>query len=118
MARWLWWVPIGVLTLWLALHFFRLGWISANLTETEVIDTYAEKYLHDVLRDGVADGRAKSDCVAYPSADSRIWLVVVCAPNNRRGYEYHVDSLGQFVHGGDRPILPEHVDPLLPAPRL
>ncbi|MGP6085543.1 hypothetical protein [Antarctobacter jejuensis] len=119
MPRWLWWMPlVGIVTL-MALHFFRLGWIAANLTETDVIEAYAQQYLKDRARDGTAEGARRSDCVAYPGEDAGIWLHVLCGPpgDPSRQYEYEVDRLGQFVRGlsphsngtspGTGPRLPE-----------
>ena len=102
MPRWLWWMPlVGIVTL-MALHFFRLGWIAANLTETEVIEVYAQRYLADRARDGTGDGARISDCFAYPGGAPGIWLHIVCGPHGdpSRRYEYEVDRLGQFVRGG------------------
>lgn len=101
MPRWLWWVPLGVIVTLMALYFFRLGWIAANLTETDVITAYAQQYLEDRARDGTGDGAAISDCFAYPGEDAGIWLHVLCGPPDdpSRQYEYEVDRWGQFVRG-------------------
>lgn len=99
--RWLIWMPLVAVVSLMAVHFFRLGWIAANLTETDVIESYAQKYLADRARDGTGDGARISDCVGYPGTGAGIWLQVVCGPpgDPSRRYEYEVDRLGQFVRG-------------------
>ncbi|MEO9653273.1 MAG: hypothetical protein ABJ360_28460 [Roseobacter sp.] len=120
MPRWVWFVPLGGITLMLALWAFRLGWIVATTSETDVIETYAHQYLRDRARDGIADGAALTDCVALPGDFPGVWLHIVCDPtptDPSRSYEYEVNRFGQFVRGwspqseglkpGSGPRLPE-----------
>ena len=88
MPRWALFLPLGLVTLALGLLFFRLGWIAANLTETDVINTYAARYLQE------AGPTAKaSDCVARPAQAPGVWIVVTCAGAEMR-YDYYVNRFG------------------------
>ncbi|MEM1352227.1 MAG: hypothetical protein AAGF27_07770 [Pseudomonadota bacterium] len=106
MPRWVWFLPLGLITVILGLWGFRLGWIYATITETDVIETYAQRYLQNRAGDGTAAGASSTDCVAYPGADRGIWIVVSCGPAPRdlsRHYEYHVNRLGGLeFRGGPR----------------
>ncbi|MBW4707892.1 hypothetical protein KX928_08850 [Roseobacter sp. YSTF-M11] len=98
MNRWLWWAPLVLLITGLAVWGFRLGWIAATITETDVITTYAKRYL-----EAAGPGAALSDCVAYPGRDRGVWLVVRCGPDPSGSggrYEYHVNRLGGLVASG------------------
>jgi hypothetical protein len=90
MPRWFWFVPVALLTLAGALYAFRLGWIAATITETDVINTYAREY----LRTAGPEARA-TDCVARPAAQRGVWLVVSCGEAPR--YDYAVDRFGRLI---------------------
>ncbi|SPF80565.1 hypothetical protein [Pseudoprimorskyibacter insulae] len=110
MPPWVKWIPLAVLTLWVSLHFLRLGWIAANLSETDVIDIYANQYLEDRRRDGTGEGAQKSDCLAYPGEIRGIWFVVACGPkpfDAARHYEYHVNRFGALQFSGGPNLAPE-----------
>ncbi len=92
MPRWALFLPVGLLTLVLALLFFRLGWIAANLTETDVINTYAARYLQEA-----GPGARVSDCVARPGQGAAVWIVVSCEGTAGR-YSYHVNRFGGLRH--------------------
>lgn len=97
-ARLVWFAPLIVLTLLLALYGFRLGWIAANLTETDVIETQAAAYLT------TAGPEAKrTDCVAFPSDQNGIWIIVRCGAvlnASSKVYEYHVNRFGGVEYSG------------------
>jgi hypothetical protein len=97
-SRWLWWLPLGLLGLSLALIGLRWGWIAATITETDVIGRYAAHY---VASEG--EGAEMSDCVGIPGHDlPGIWIVVRCRPNAGRdsaGRDYFVNRLGGFEYG-------------------
>ncbi len=102
MPRWLWFAPLAVITVLGGVWAFRLGWIAAHTTETDVINFYAQRYLEDRARDGIPGGASLSDCVAFPGAARGIWLHIVCGPSptdRSRQYEYEVNRLGQYVRG-------------------
>ena len=87
--HWLVWAPMSL----------NYGTLAADLTETEVIEDYANRYLMDRTRAGTAEGAALTDCMAYPAApqDAPVWLVVSCGPtpfDASRQYEYYVNRWG------------------------
>jgi hypothetical protein len=88
MPRWFWWLPLGVLTVVAGLFLFRAGWIVANLTETDVINHFAARYVADQ-----GEGARMTDCTAVPAADPGIWLVVRCGGK----VSYPVDRFGRLV---------------------
>jgi hypothetical protein len=95
MPRWMWWLPLGVLTLWMGLNILRLGWIAAHVSETDVINTYAQIYMQDMARAGhAADPK---DCFAAPSAAEGVWIVVLCKPQQGPGQAYPVNRFGRLV---------------------
>ena len=91
MPRWLWWAPLGLLTLGAAVMGLRLGWIAATITETDVITRFSQTYLAD---HGAA--AEVTDCYATPGQDLRgIWIVVRCQPFGGEGtYAYFVNGFG------------------------
>lgn len=93
----LWWVPLGAFVLFWAFLGLRWGWIAVKTTETDVIETYASRYLTDRERDGTGTDARITDCVAYPGETPGIWIVVSCGPTPldlTRHYEYYVNRLG------------------------
>ncbi len=105
MPRWLWWAPVGVLITVFALIGLRLGWIAATITETDVINRFAELYVQTQGGDA-----ALRDCAAISGRDPGIWIVVRCTPQGTdETYEYHVNRLGGFEYSAQpqRPVLME-----------
>jgi hypothetical protein len=76
---------------------FRLGWIAATITETDVITAYSARYLQE---HGPA-ARA-TDCTARPGHAGGVWIVVTCVGAQTGYVEYAVDRLGRLVQ---RPAL-------------
>ena len=96
----LWWAPFGVFLVFWAVIGFRYGSKAVSTTETEVINRYAAQYLEDA-----GEGAELTDCIAYPSSELGIWLVVSCAPPLRAlPFEYHVNRVGSLGYF-DRPAL-------------
>lgn len=91
MPGWVWFVPLGLATLVGALLAFRYGWIAATITETDVINAIANRY---VTEDGGADARA-ADCVGLPGMRPGAWITVRCGT-----IEYHVDRFGRLIDTG------------------
>lgn len=60
-----------VLTAVAGLLVFRQGWITAHMTETDVINHYADRYVSE-------HGGRKTDCHAVPGAVAEVWLEVRC----------------------------------------
>lgn len=95
MPHWLWFLPVGLLVALAALVGWRHGWVVANVTETEVIEAYAQRYLQDRARDGTGATAQMSDCRARPA--DRAWIVVICGPephDTARHYTYYVNRDG------------------------
>ncbi|MDW4496911.1 hypothetical protein R5H30_02875 [Sulfitobacter sp. D35] len=91
MPRWLWFAPLAALTLFLAVWLFRLGWIAATITETDVIGGFAQRYLQDA-----GPGARVTDCVARPAEMRGLWLVVSCRHADGRRFDYPADRLGRW----------------------
>ena len=94
MARWVWWVPLGLATLIGALLAFRYGWIAATITETDVINAMAHRY---VTRDGNEDAQI-GDCVGLAGQIDGAWITVQCGD-----VAYHVDRFGRLITMDDTP---------------
>lgn len=67
---------------------FRYGWIAVTLTETDVINAVAQRY---ITQDGGADARA-SDCVGVPGQIAGAWITVQCG-----ALLYHVNQFGSVI---------------------
>jgi len=106
MLRLLWWGPLGVFVLFWAILGLRYGWLAANTAETDVINTFAARYVNDHGAQA-----ALTDCLAYPADDiNGVWLVVSCAPLGGSGsYDYYVNRLGglEFSDQPDTPAVPK-----------
>lgn len=91
MPHWVWWVPLGLATLVGALVAFRYGWIAATITETDVINAMANRY---VTQDGGPGARA-GDCVGLAGQVANAWLTVRCGDT-----VYHVNRFGRLISTG------------------
>jgi hypothetical protein len=101
MPRWLWFAPFAVLLVASGIWAFRLGWIAATLTETEVIAHYSAQY---VATFGPA--AQASDCVARPGAAKGVWIVVSCGTEATGHTEYHINRFGRQVRMAIPPAHP------------
>lgn len=105
MPRWLWFAPLAALVAALAVWGFRLGWIAATITETDVIEAWTAHYLaHE------GPGALVTDCTAQPGTDDRVWILVSCVPQSGARVDYPVDRLGRLlrvVPVGPQPATPE-----------
>lgn len=101
MPRWLWFAPLALLLTLSAVWAFRLGWIAATITETDVINAYTARYLQ------AQGGAARAtDCVARPGRHPGVWIVVTCAGPQTTPVAYAVDRLGRLVHRPEPEITP------------
>ena len=75
-----------MLTVVAGLLVFRQGWIVAHMTETDVINHYAARYVTD-------HGGRISDCVAVPGRAPGVWIEVRCG----LGVVYPVDRTGRLI---------------------
>lgn len=102
-------MPFLLLTLAVGLFYLRLGWIAATLTEGEVIARYAARYVTTLSENHPDEKASQADCLAVPGDERGVWLVIICGDNpcdRARYFEYHVNRVGGFVHGGD-PACPD-----------
>ena len=88
MPNWLWFVPLGLATIVGALLAFRYGWIAATITETDVINSIAARY---VSRDGGENARIE-DCFGVAGQIEGAWITVRCAD-----LTYHVNRFGSLI---------------------
>ncbi len=91
MPGFLWFAPLGSLVVALAVWGFRLGWIAATITETDVIELWTAQYVT-----GQAGAR-RSDCSAKPGRQEQVWILVTCVHADGRRFDYPVDRLGRLV---------------------
>ncbi|WP_299736207.1 hypothetical protein [uncultured Roseobacter sp.] len=104
MPRWMWFLPLAVLATALAGWGFRWGWIAATITETDVITTYAQRYLDETGRNA-----RLTDCAGVPGGQSGVWIVVRCIRDGAR-YDYPVDRFGRLLDvpgNAERPAEPQ-----------
>ncbi len=93
MPRWLWWTPLAGLTVLVAVLGLRLGWVAVSLTETEVIEGQAARYLAEH-----GEGADVTDCQAEPGRSAFVWMTVECRPDaSPFRYRYHVSHLGSLL---------------------
>lgn len=89
-------ILLSLLALLAALLYQRAALL---ITETEIIEAYADRYLADA-----GEGAKRTDCRAQPGTGSGVRMVVICGPaqfDAARHYEYHVGPLGGLItkHG-------------------
>ncbi|MBM1814321.1 hypothetical protein [Pseudosulfitobacter pseudonitzschiae] len=86
--RWLYWMPLAVVTVCGALWLFRLGWIAAHVDESALLDHYARLYVAET-----GEGARLSDCVGRPGQGDGVRLVISCtAPDGGK----RVYAIGRF----------------------
>lgn len=87
MPRWWIFAPLGGFVGLIALVALLYGKDIAALSESEVINRYAERY---VVESGNPNAQI-TDCLAVPG-QGQVWLTVRCA-----GYDYDVNRFGGLV---------------------
>jgi hypothetical protein len=88
------WHIIGLICLVVGVLGLRLGYKTATLTETDIIDHFTGAYLDEMLRQGeVADS---SDCYAVPETGIYRRMRVVCERGDSR-FNYVVGYWGQVI---------------------
>lgn len=92
MPRWLWFAPLAGLLIATALLAYRQGRIVAQITETDLIETYAVYYTKTYGPPALA-----TDCVARPGAESAVWIVVSCMSPRGDRIDYPIDRLGRLL---------------------
>lgn len=96
MPRWLWWSPVLLVTLLLAVQGLRLGWIYATMSEMDVINAFAGKYLETRAKLG-DQAATRMDCHAVPGIQDRVWITVSCTAADGSLYVYPADRFGRLV---------------------
>lgn len=91
MPRFLWFAPLAALVLALAVWSFRMGWIVATISETDVIEAWTAHYVAET------DGARRSDCSAQPGAQKQVWILVTCKHSDGRRFDYPADRMGKLV---------------------
>lgn len=99
MPRWIWFAPLAALAVASGAWAFRWGWISATLTETDVITAYSARYLEDG-----GPGARLTDCTAQPGAHSSVWILVTCVARDQTRYDYPVDRFGRLLQIEAKPV--------------
>lgn len=82
---------------------YLAGSRQAALSETDVINAYAQRY---VDKQGL-EAEAIRRCHAVPGRSDPVWLVVVCAEGSAAERAYFVGRNGALLHegrAGDRPF--------------
>ncbi|ETX14512.1 hypothetical protein OCH239_02815 [Roseivivax halodurans JCM 10272] len=100
MRRTVFFLPVAGLVAIAAILGWRQGWIHANVTETQAIAAFAERYLADRAGDGTGATARAAECRGVPGAGQGAWLVVVCGPEPHdaaRHYTYYVDRAGKLI---------------------
>lgn len=81
-------LPVAVLLLAAAGIGLSLGLRAVGITETEVIDRVAARYVREA-----GEEARHTDCAARPAASAGLWLLITCGR-----HEYFVDDRGRLVH--------------------
>ncbi|MFK7868993.1 MAG: hypothetical protein AB8B58_07115 [Roseobacter sp.] len=103
--RWLWFLPLMMATVLGGLWAFRMGWVAATITETDVINTFAQRYLETE-----GPHAQRTDCVARPGQAPGVWIVVSCQSARGTHYDYAVNRFGTLLQRavtGDAVTRPE-----------
>lgn len=87
---------IAVLTAAAGALGYVAGSRQAELSETDVIMAYANRY---VAEQGLEPAAIRA-CHAVPGADAWVWLVVVCAQGSAAERAYFVAPGGALLHVG------------------
>ncbi|WP_425098454.1 hypothetical protein [Tropicibacter sp. S64] len=72
-----------------ALQAFRLGWIAANLTETEAIEAYSSRF-------AAKEGRGLTGWTCFGEPGLDVWLIVRCGLPGQM-WHYEVNRFGGLV---------------------
>ena len=94
---------VAVLTLAAGTLGYLAGSRQADLSESDVINAYADRYVRDQGLDPVETRR----CHAVPGQSEPVWLIVVCAQGQATERAYFVGRNGALLHEGradDRPF--------------
>jgi len=77
----MWFAPFGVLVLIAGYTGLKLGIERGAVTESTVIEYYANQYLTDHATT-IGPGAELSDCSAVPGTLGRVWIELRCIPQS------------------------------------
>jgi len=107
MPRWKWFLPFGILMAVLAYNGVKLGIERAGVTESDVINFYAERYLEDHRRI-IGSEAALTDCIAVPGGETGVWIEVRCQPQGGEpAFLYGANRAGAQVYAARDGEVPE-----------
>ncbi|WP_299826920.1 hypothetical protein [uncultured Roseobacter sp.] len=104
MPRWLWFTPLALLVVAVAIWAFRLGWIAVTISESDVINTYAQRYLEEAGSTALL-----TDCTGLPGTGDGVWIIVRCTQAELQ-FDYPVDRFGRLLDlpdGRTQPGVPQ-----------
>ncbi len=87
MIRPIWFLPVMLMTALAGYLGFRMG---QNVSETYVIETYADYYASK-------HGGNPTDCVGRPSANAAVFIEVACVGPSGDGYVFDVNDRGRLL---------------------
>ena len=95
------WRTVGILVSIAVVVGLRLGYKTATLTETDIIDHYVGAFLDEML----AQGQIVDSGHCHATAGQRVFerMIVLCKTQGDDVYSYSVGYWGQLLHG--RPTL-------------
>lgn len=107
MPRWMWFAPVFVLVLIAGYTGLKLRLERDAVTESAVIEYYAEQYLADHQR-AVGPGAKITDCVGVPGEVGQVWIEVRCAPpGGEPAFLYGANRGGALLYAARETEAPE-----------
>ena len=90
--RWLWFAPLAGVLMAVAVLAFRQGLTVAQITETDVIETYTAHYV------ALHGQKARAtDCSGRPSAQKGVWIIVTCQSATGQRFDFPIDRFGRLL---------------------
>ena len=89
------WVILGILSIAALVFGLLLGMKSVRITETEIIDFYADEFVRKMNKKGVSIDRS----ACYATVSESFWerMTVVCDIDASSFLEYPVGAWGQLL---------------------
>jgi len=89
------WVILSILSIAALAFGLLLGMKSVRITETEIIDFYADDFVHKMNEKGVSVGRS----ACYAKVSESFWerMIVVCDIDASSFLEYPIGAWGQLL---------------------
>ncbi|MEM1235617.1 MAG: hypothetical protein AAGI10_01520 [Pseudomonadota bacterium] len=107
MPRWMWFAPFFVLVLIVGYTGIKLRLERDAVTETAVIEYYAEEYVEDHAA-VIGEGASVTDCVGVPGDVGQVWIEVRCTPpGGEAAFLYGANRGGGLVYAARENEVPE-----------